>query len=166
MFLPVSFQIITFILLSIFLCCFFPCRYEWEEYFECYEPTYTRELCRDHSRLRGHHITLLLPLLLTTLRHRGPHTQRPPPLTRHATQSPSEQQQQCFGSLQNYQLPAPLPRSESWTRGQPWSSPSFFTRVIHDKGLIKQYCLIRIRMLSHKYFGVISGVITDILYLL
>lgn len=80
------------ILLSFSVLLYF--RYEWEKYYECHWTTHTRTLCRDYTRLRGNHISLLLPLVLTTLGHRRSHSQRPPQVTRHAAQTPSRQQQQ------------------------------------------------------------------------
>lgn len=83
-----------------------PLRDEWEKYPQCYGQTRFRAPSWCDARIRCHHLAMLLPLLFTTLRHRGSHSSS-------LTQTLSRQQLQCPGPHQECQLASTLPRLES-----------------------------------------------------
>lgn len=78
-------------------------RDEWEKYSQCYGQTHSRASSWCDAWIRCHHLTMLLPLLFTTLRNRGSHSSS-------LAQTFSRQQLQCPGTLQECQLPSTLPR--------------------------------------------------------
>lgn len=78
-------------------------RDEWEKYSQCYGETHSRAPSWCNARIRCHHLAMLLPLLLATLRHRGSYPSS-------LTQTLSRQQLQCPGTLQECQLSSTFPR--------------------------------------------------------